>query len=469
MRLIGLSILLLLSSIPLISQVDAHYWTHQYGSQGLLLNGAVIAGTQGETALFYNPGAVGMSSTQGLELSFVTPTYFQLRTSNLLGDDNVINDRSIDLGPGFAGATFKPWENKKITMGVTTFQRFKTDISFQDRAVEPINDGTTLIFRGDLDFDRQISEQWVGINFAYNPSPNLGIGLTQFSTFHRQSTSFDLKREITSINDPEDLLQSFRSEFSYGINVNSAFVSKLGLTYRSDLLRLGLTYTSPSYGAIIKRGDYSIEDQRINILTNTNQSVSNRNTSITSQRRTPSSFGFGLDLLLDDTSYSFSAEYFTAISSYLTLVDEDDPFDSNSNVDLPTSIEISESTSSVLNFAIGCQRKFSETLTCIVGFRTDFDQSNIVLINEFPEYIGAVGNVYHLSGGGLFNKKKNNFSIGMDLGFGRRTGGNQLANFNNVDQSSLFDQTGEPVVNSTFVSLMLFCTYDFIFSSFSEK
>ena len=469
MRILGYSIMLLLFSVPLMSQIEAHYWTHQYGAQGLLLNGAVIAGTQGETALFYNPGAVGMSSTQGLELSFVTPTFFQLRTSNLLGDDNVIIDRTLDLGPGFAGVTFRPFDNDAFTMGVTTFQRFKTDITFEDRIVETLEEGSTLLFRGDFDFDRQISEQWVGINLAYNPTPNFGIGLTQFSTYHGQDTRFDLKREIVSVNAPEDLIQSFRSEFTYGLTISSAFVSKLGLAFRTDLFRLGLTYTSPSYGAIIKRGEYSLEDQRINLLSDTNQSASNRNSRISTTRRTPSSFGFGLDLVLDDTSYSFSAEYFTAVSNYVALLDDDDPFDALSNIDVPSRVEITESSGSVFNFAIGCQKKMTETTTFIVGFRTDFDQNNSLVINDLPEYTGTIGNVYHLSGGGLFNKKKNNFSIGLDLGYSRRTEGNQLTNFSRVGQNSLFDQEGEPVVTSTFVSVMLFCTYDFIFSSFSEK
>ena len=93
---------------------------------------------------------------------------------------------------------------------------------------------------------------------------------------------------------------------------------------------------------------------------------------------------------------------------------------------------------------------------------------NSVVINELPEYLGTVGSVFHLSGGGLFRGEKNNISLGVDLGYGRKSEGLQLADFSNIDQSSLFDANAESVVSSTFFSFTLFCTYDFIFSSFSE-
>jgi len=205
MKLLNFTISLMLFALTLLAQQDAHYWTHQYGAQGLLLNGAVIANTEGETALFYNPGAVGMAESQGFELSFVTPTYSQLKTSNLLGDDNQIIDRNIDYGSGFIGVTFKPKDY--LTVGVTTFQRYKTDISFTDRVLAPVNEGNALLFRGDLDFSRRISEHWIGFNAAFTINENLGIGLTQFSTFHGQSTNLNLKKEILSTNDPEELKQ----------------------------------------------------------------------------------------------------------------------------------------------------------------------------------------------------------------------------------------------------------------------
>ena len=48
-------ILIVLFSNYSFGQTDSHYWTHQYGAKGLLLNGAVIASADDETNIYYNP------------------------------------------------------------------------------------------------------------------------------------------------------------------------------------------------------------------------------------------------------------------------------------------------------------------------------------------------------------------------------------------------------------------------------
>ena len=67
-----LAIFAFLAVLPFAStQNDDHYWTHQYGAKGLLLNGAVIAATEDDTAVFYNPGALG-NGARATGLSTIT-------------------------------------------------------------------------------------------------------------------------------------------------------------------------------------------------------------------------------------------------------------------------------------------------------------------------------------------------------------------------------------------------------------
>jgi len=195
--------------------------------------------------------------------------------------------------------------------------------------------------------------------------------------------------------------------------------------------------------------------------------MSNRNDGVATTRKSPASYGLGVDVIIDDATYSLSTEYFSSIRNYVSLSEVDDPFDGNTNLDLSTSIEIQEANRSVLNIAIGYQKILSESTTFILGFRTDFDPGNQVIINEFPEYLGSVGNVYHLSGGGMFSTGKNNFSLGIDIGYGRNPGGQQLADLSEFSEVNLFVLEGDDTVTSTFSSIMIFFTYDFIFSSFN--
>ena len=48
---------------------DAHYWTNQYGTTGNLLGGAVVGSVVDLSAVFYNPGAVGLiQDPEGVKL-----------------------------------------------------------------------------------------------------------------------------------------------------------------------------------------------------------------------------------------------------------------------------------------------------------------------------------------------------------------------------------------------------------------
>ena len=120
-------LLLLIFTTALIAQTDAHYWTNQYGAKGLLLNGAVIASTEDETAIFYNPGAMGTGEEFGLSLSFLTPTYSVLETRNFLGNGTKIKDSDFGFTSGFAAVGFRLFGNERFRGGATTFTRFKSN------------------------------------------------------------------------------------------------------------------------------------------------------------------------------------------------------------------------------------------------------------------------------------------------------------------------------------------------------
>ena len=50
--------ILFISVFPVFCQ-DYHYWSEQFGAESHLMGGAVVAGVRDNSAIFYNPGAVG--------------------------------------------------------------------------------------------------------------------------------------------------------------------------------------------------------------------------------------------------------------------------------------------------------------------------------------------------------------------------------------------------------------------------
>lgn len=450
-------------SLQLSGQIDSHYWTHQYGAKGLLLNGAVIASSEDETNIFYNPGAMGMDDNLGFAFSFLSPTYAQLQAENFLGDNSNIKDSGIGFSPGFLAVRWQPFKNKKITLGLASFERLKSDIKFENRVTDNINSNEFLVLRADLDFKRKISEDWFGIGLSYNISENFGIGITQFSTWHSQHLDVNLIKEVYASLNPQDVLASWRSEFSYDISTNSGWITKLGLSYKVDSIRVGATFTTATYGISRSGAKYSIDDQRFLKETNTNTVVSNREETELNAFKTPFSIGLGFEYLIDDTKIYFSTEYFSGIPEYTFFSELDDSFDGSAQGESNAYVEVKSQKLSVLNFAIGLQYFHSERLTWLGGFRTDFNQSTSLLLNNNAEYLGSAPDIFHISGGARVDYGKNVFSIGVDLGYGKKSGSHQLADLNNIDAENLFTFSGKDNVNSTFFSAMLFITYDFIF------
>jgi len=460
-----LIIILLFPALWLTAQVDSHYWTHQYGARGLLLNGAVIASAEGETSLFYNPGSIGIGDDLGFAFSFLSPTYSNLQVRNIIGDDNLIRDTGLGFSPGFLGIRFKPFKSERFVAGVTAFERFRTEISFEDRVVDRVNQGAERLFRGDLDFSRRISEDWYGLGLACLITDNVGIGITQFSIWHSQALDFRLNKEIVSSLSPSDVLLGWQREFGYNLSAQSGFVTKLGLRIRQDDWNLGLTLTSPTYGIIRSSARYTTDDLRINVANESFTNASNRNDVTLQDFRTPLSVGAGLDISLDkDNVLSISMEYFGQVGQYTIFEDIDDSFDGLASDSLTTISVLENSAQSVLNIAVGYYKKSSENVTWLFGARTDFNQNNNLRLNNTTEYLGTTGNVFHISGGGSFNYGRNQFSMGMDLAYGRRNNGSQIVDISDIDPDNFFLFNGRNNVSSRFFAVSLFVTYDFIFS-----
>ena len=170
----ALVFLIVLFALPAANaQNDAHYWTHQYGAKGLLLDGSVIAATEDETAVFYNPGAMGNGEDFGISLSFFTPQYSILKTEDYLGAGSQAQDRSFGFSSDLSAIGFRPFKDHRFRASITSFARYKSGLSLRERQVGEVLNQPDLIFLGNLDFRRSLSERWFGFGLAMKINENL--------------------------------------------------------------------------------------------------------------------------------------------------------------------------------------------------------------------------------------------------------------------------------------------------------
>ncbi len=457
-----------LSSNIAFSQTDAHYWTHQFGAKGLLLNGAVIASTEDETAVFYNPGAMTSDDDFSLSLSFLTPSYSILKTENYLGNGNTISDKSLGFAPGLGSMGFNPFKSRKLRMAITSFTRFKSNIRYRGRVVEEIDNSVDNLFIGNLEFGRNLSERWVGTGLSYKITNFLSIGVSQFMTFHSENASFSIQKELVDKANPTHLLLGWRRHFKYSFSAKGGMLTKAGILVRAGKIKIGATITTPTYNYFISSASYE-SDELKTYGPDSTILISNLNGADLINYKTPLSIGFGMDFPFRKTHLSFSVEYFKGIKNYTVIDDRDDPFNGLANGGEDHEVFVETGNRRVFNVSIGGQTKLRDKLTLIWGFRTDFNQREISQDLKSLQFLSTTPNVYHFSIGNSIEIWNSKFSYGIDYGIGRKKNDTRLVDFSNVTPENLFDFTGDGSVISSFQSLNFVLAYDFSYRKKREK
>lgn len=461
-------LLCFLSLTDLIAQTDAHYWTHQYGGRGLLLNGAVIASTDAETAIYYNPGAMALNENLGFSFTFLTPNFTSIRTTNFLGEGTSFSNSGFGLTPGFASIRFKPFSTPNLIAGVTTFTRYKSELRFQDRVLGNIPGLVDFVHVGELDFEKQLSEQWFGLGLSYRIGEDFSFGFTQFLTWHGERISLDFEKEIFPEFKPLDISSRWRSNLSYEFSANSGFLTKVGLAWKPKDIHIGITLTTPGYAFLYSNAKYLFDDEKI-FNPDSTVFLSNLREVDIEEYKTPLSIGFGMDFTWNEYRMSISTEYFMANSNYVLISDSDDSYDGLVSGVEPLDFVVALENEEVINLAIGIEKRVSDRTTWMWGFRTDFNQRSNIQINDNIQFLASSPSVLHLSAGGVFLFGDNQISVGLDYGYGFKSGGSQLTDLSNITTENLFTFSSNNTVKTYTHSITLFFTYDFIFDSLDRS
>lgn len=447
-------------SIAVVGQVNSHYWSNQYGAKGLLLNGAVIGSADDETAIYYNPGAMGMKNNTGISLSFVTPTFSLFRNRKLLGNKSVIDDATVGLAPGLVAGLFKPFKSDKVVLGVTTFTRYYSDIDFKRRLLSDVAGTPEDFFLGEVVYDRRLVEQWFGVGIAYKIHEKFSVGLSQFATFHSEHLEFDFKKEILDRSDSEILHAAWKNRFRYGFSTYGGMLTKIGLNWKPYAIKFGLTLTTNTYYTIRSDANYEYDEQRI-YQDEDNVTQSDIVGTNLDAYKTPWSTGFGLEFPFKSMSISISGEYFGRIKEYNVIYDLKDPYEGQSVDGEERLTNIRLSNRRVINFSFGLQKEISRKLDLYYGFRTDISPTTFLDIGNGISFLGTSPDMYHFSLGASYDYGRNHFAVGLDYGFGFKAGGPQLLDSENITYNNIYTLKVDDVSETYAHVTTLFLTYDF--------
>ena len=465
-----------------------HYWSQSYNSISSLLSGAVVAGDAGPSSIYYNPANIS-ELTHGTNLS-VAASFLTLNSyyfSNALGDGIDLKTTNFYVQPQFFSMSFNSPDNK-ISFEVATFTRIRERLSVSDgnsdygsfieSSTFPERYTTAYHYKNDYD------DSWLGIGAAYSLTDDFSIGLSLLFSSSTLNYYYDLSAMLTpfidSVGDlPEDITY-LSAENNYIENVkftNIRFVSKIGLSYKTEKWSFGLNFTTPGLNIFTtgKRAERRQKELYSSVgLEETHASyliydVQNDN-DIKANYKLPFSVALGIIYNLARKNQRFYAtfEYFAGVKPYKMIdasvndrITSKPIYDQMENKDW---LSFAYGASPILNLALGYQWQIKKDMLFMMGLRTDFNSANNFELEELSSYnrIKTTDyNIYHATGGIQFNFKKHLLVAGTQLSFGYKGNQKQMANLNNPDKIDfesplpLFGVT-EKVMDTYYFSISVF-------------
>lgn len=453
--------LLCLTTLPLVAQ-QHHYWNMQFGARSSLLGGAVVAGNNDNSAIYYNPAALTLSSNASISLNANVYQMAWFDVKNGLGAGLDINSTEFDLYPQFVAGTID-FKNPRLKVGYALLTRDYHYLKLDER-YETFTDAIPGLagneeFIGSFEYFNRANEQWAGLAVGYQLHPKFSIGLTQFvgyraqtsrSTFTSEAVSTDLSRSfyVARVRQHEDIAYT---------NVKTLW--KLGFLLDLKPLRVGLAITTPSVNINISdkstgtsRREFSISNLNVTLPDSIypNALATDRQEGIASTYKTPFSVALGLEYAAPSTKVSMTVEYFSEIDKYWVLRPEVRPVFRPSNVfkSLATDefLAVANYSQSIVNVAVGVEQKLSPTWSLLAGFRTDF--------NTFDEEAGEEGaksllgeiipdptywDLFHVSAGIMIKQKYSRFTAGLSYYFSVSNDDLQFTNYDNPKDFNFFE------------------------------
>lgn len=454
-----------------------HYWDVQYGARANLMGGAVIAGVNDNSAIYYNPGAIASLEN----MVSVNATTYQLSwfdVKNGLGNGIDINSFGFDLYPQFAGGVIS-FKNPKIKASYALltkdFYYLKLDKRhemFYD-AIPAVEGQEEVI--ASFEYLNRANEQWAGIGIGYQLSKRVSIGLSQFLAYRFQNSQVNFSTEVVTTDLDNFYTASVKDRLVISLD-NFKAIWKMGVQIDLKPWLLGVTFTSPS----VNFNPFNLGTGRARrevVISNLNKALpdplyanllaTDQQSKIPTLYKSPMAIGLGVEYYTANTKLAFAAEYFAEIARYPVLSPQSRPVVRPSNVFSNfTSNEflaISNFSYPIANVGVGIEQKMGDKWSLLAGARTDISAYDIeVESNDYTRELVnglAYWDLFHFSLGATLHKKQSDLTIGLNYYVGSSYANFQYGNVSAPLDRDFFESDIASVANTTIHSVSVVVGY----------
>jgi len=444
-----------------------HYWMQQYGARSTLLSGAVIAGVRDNSALYYNPGALGFIDNNHLSISANAYGLDIINLKNGAGQGLHLESTRPFFYPQMISGLINIPKKPRIKLAYGLLSRYNSTLRML--AVNEIesdviaNNPGNEYYRGKLEFELNNQSMWGGLGIAYRVNEMISIGVTTFINYLHIDDRLivDLSVDAVDTNGSSYTAKYYNSSYHnidhFGLNW------KLGLAVNLKRIKLGLSITTPSvslfgWGKMSRSQEAYNMDRFMPPSDPTGQyptvivADDKRGLDVTFQQ--PFSIGFGFEYWFDKTKVCLAGELFFPTPTYEimrsptpTLVRPVEVFGDT----VKDFMVVRHSTVGVFNVGVGVDQKIGDKFNLYLGARTDFNNTRSFL--DPNEENGSSLNpsfwhYFHFNAGASYHRGASDITIGINYGVGLTTQRTQLINLSSPIAENLLQGQRQDMMKS---------------------
>ncbi|XXF79822.1 hypothetical protein P2318_08720 [Myxococcaceae bacterium GXIMD 01537] len=391
---------------------SSHYWSNQFGNRSRLLSGAVIGSVDDLSAVYYNPGALALLEKPQFLLAGNVYRYTYLRVRDGLGTGQDLGStRLVGVAPLLAGRlNFDGLGKSRLAYSFLTRQ--SVDVQLDERATV----GAAELFgipnlgaaTASVRVQQTLGEFWAGLSWAYPVAKRVGLGASAYVAVRGQKTLQQLLVEGKQGDAGLAGLAVQSRDYSYR---HVRLLAKVGAYTDLGTWRFGASFTSPGLG-LWGYGETGVDSSLVSQGTEPSRVTSNLQKGLSAAYHSPLSVGAGVSRAFGGTRVHVAAEWFAPVGRYHVLDSRPVPVEgSDRELDTDVVLELDD----VLNFAVGLEQRYSESLDLYLGFNTDV--SAVPVTSDVGEAISA-WNLYHFAAGASFQAGRYDVTLGGVFAFG---------------------------------------------------
>jgi hypothetical protein len=266
-----LTVLLLSVTQRCLAQSD-NYWSWNFNTPSTLLAGAVVGGSAGPSAVFYNPALIDHDNIPSLSISASLISLKFFRAENLAGEGIDAKKTIAKVQPRFISYII-PKKNERLGLEVAILSPVSDEMRYTIQYFDELDIINRTVgpeqYSGYLKYSRTYDDTWIGFGTSYKLSDNFYVGGSTFlsvKTFEYQYRTFaQAYQERDSVLIGQNVearyisQNSFEEEFKYWF---LSLIFKFGGQYKSsnDRFKLGVNLTLPNlpiYGQAVVRKEFN--------------------------------------------------------------------------------------------------------------------------------------------------------------------------------------------------------------------